>query len=387
MSRFLPCAVVRVLTVWVATTCASAQQEPPAALFKSLVASHERAVALDAVYQLEIFRVGDDGNDAELLGRVDATLRLAKPASGSARVELRKGGELHVPLELFGDGGNWFTIDRQSKRYQLAEADLGSQLWTPQLDVFRAWSGEPRAKPISVMNSGTEDGPREITVLSHDSSETYLVGEEGQLLGATYTYRSVNTGGILHARQRYTFERWDLLETLEEPHSWPVLPPEGYEEFDANWNRTRRLVAPGQAFPDVRLAFIDGSSAMTSDLRGKTVVLSFWFVGCPPCRKELPELQQLAARYAERDDVLFVCANPIDRLPQVEAYWFAQEFSALRAAQVHSTTAQTCRVNTYPSLYVLGPDGSVFLRSVGYSPERSMAKLELAVERALRAAD
>ena len=42
------------------------------------------------------------------------------------------------------------------------------------------------------------------------------------------------------------------------------------------------------------------SPRRVADLRGNVVVVNFWATWCPPCREEMPDLNQLADRYAPR---------------------------------------------------------------------------------------
>jgi thiol-disulfide isomerase/thioredoxin len=35
-------------------------------------------------------------------------------------------------------------------------------------------------------------------------------------------------------------------------------------------------------------------------LRGRVVLLNFWGIACPPCRIEMPELEKIRRRYADR---------------------------------------------------------------------------------------
>ncbi len=49
--------------------------------------------------------------------------------------------------------------------------------------------------------------------------------------------------------------------------------------------------------PDFKLATIGGEEFYLSDYAGKVVMLNFWGTWCPPCRKEIPDLVNLQAKY------------------------------------------------------------------------------------------
>src|SRR5262249_23994663 len=50
--------------------------------------------------------------------------------------------------------------------------------------------------------------------------------------------------------------------------------------------------APGFSFA------LDGKKMQLADLKGKVVVLNFWFSTCPPCVEEAPALNRLHAKIA-----------------------------------------------------------------------------------------
>lgn len=63
---------------------------------------------------------------------------------------------------------------------------------------------------------------------------------------------------------------------------------------------------PGQRMADLAFADPRGRRLSVGAFKGKVTVLHFWGSWCGPCRKEMPELQQLAGRLADRPDVAFV---------------------------------------------------------------------------------
>ena len=68
----------------------------------------------------------------------------------------------------------------------------------------------------------------------------------------------------------------------------PALAQRGYDVTP--WP-ARQPVPPLQALD------MQGKTWTLADLRGRAVLLNFWATWCPPCRAEMPSLQQLAEIY------------------------------------------------------------------------------------------
>lgn len=78
-----------------------------------------------------------------------------------------------------------------------------------------------------------------------------------------------------------------------------------YEHVDAFLDSTQysaamaKLEADDQSRQqaDFTLTDLDGKSWNLKDLKGKVVLLNFWATWCPPCRKEMPDLEMLYRRF------------------------------------------------------------------------------------------
>lgn len=76
-----------------------------------------------------------------------------------------------------------------------------------------------------------------------------------------------------------------------------------------------RALAPedrtGEA-PEWTVQDLSGNEVSLSDFKGKFVVLNFWATWCEPCITEWPQINQLAERFSESDDIV-VIAMSIDQ--------------------------------------------------------------------------
>ncbi len=65
-------------------------------------------------------------------------------------------------------------------------------------------------------------------------------------------------------------------------------------------------IARGDRFYDLRFKNSAGKPIRLSELRGKVVLLHFWGSWCPPCQRELPELQKLQQALRKSSDIKMV---------------------------------------------------------------------------------
>ncbi|MGA9980456.1 MAG: TlpA disulfide reductase family protein [Candidatus Sulfotelmatobacter sp.] len=60
---------------------------------------------------------------------------------------------------------------------------------------------------------------------------------------------------------------------------------------------------------DFTLSDLQGKSWRLKDLQGKVVLVNFWATWCPPCRKEMPDLQSLYIRFREQGLVVLAISD------------------------------------------------------------------------------
>jgi peroxiredoxin len=60
---------------------------------------------------------------------------------------------------------------------------------------------------------------------------------------------------------------------------------------------------------DFNLEDLHGKSWKLKDLHGKVVLVNFWATWCPPCRKEMPDLQSLYLRFKDQDFIVLAISD------------------------------------------------------------------------------
>ncbi|MBX3299884.1 MAG: TlpA family protein disulfide reductase [Acidobacteria bacterium] len=81
---------------------------------------------------------------------------------------------------------------------------------------------------------------------------------------------------------------------------------------------------PSKPLTEMSWTFDDDRVQKLADLRGKVVILDFWATNCPPCREEIPHLNELAAKYGP-ENLQIIGLHVGDRVDRAEIPAFRKE--------------------------------------------------------------
>ena len=74
----------------------------------------------------------------------------------------------------------------------------------------------------------------------------------------------------------------------------------------------------GSDAPDFSALDMNGKTYSLSSLKGKVVVINFWFVECKPCVIEMPELNEIVEKYKSAEVVFLAFA--MNEKPKIESF-------------------------------------------------------------------
>jgi thiol-disulfide isomerase/thioredoxin len=118
--------------------------------------------------------------------------------------------------------------------------------------------------------------------------------------------------------------------------------------------------APATAFEDP-----DGAPASLADFRGKPVLLNLWATWCAPCIAEMPTLDRLAVREADRLHVLTV-SQDLDGREKVEAFFAKQGYRNLETWLDPQMALMTgLEADTLPTTILYDAQGREVWRVIG----------------------
>ncbi len=117
--------------------------------------------------------------------------------------------------------------------------------------------------------------------------------------------------------------------------------------------------------PDFELNDLQGNRWSSKELRGKIVVLNFWFTSCPPCVAEMPELNKLVQKYGN-ENVVFLGLT-YNNAAQVNTFLQKRTFSYTQLPNSHEVDTKY-QVSSWPTSFVIDKKGTV-KKIIGSSPK------------------
>lgn len=124
---------------------------------------------------------------------------------------------------------------------------------------------------------------------------------------------------------------------------------------------------------------IYGDKLTSSSLQGKVIVLNFWYPSCPPCLKEIPELNAIVERQKDKDVVFIAPAIYTSKEELLNSFLPKHPFSY----QMVLIDNQDYSVTSFPTHVLIDQDLRVVDKIKGYSPDTSR-QLEEKIEELLK---
>lgn len=120
-----------------------------------------------------------------------------------------------------------------------------------------------------------------------------------------------------------------------------------------------------QPAPDFSLSDLHGRQVRLTDLKGQVVLVNFWASWCPPCRQEMPSMEELY-RQLHGEGVELLAIN-VEENAAVAAAAFLQQhphsFPVLLDPQADAQKAYN--VSRFPETFIVDRDGQIVERVVG----------------------
>ena len=135
----------------------------------------------------------------------------------------------------------------------------------------------------------------------------------------------------------------------------------------------------GTAPPFKATAFDGSEVAINAAMDKKLYVINFWATWCPPCRAEMPELNEFAKKH--EGEVTFYAVNLQEPKDTVDKFLKDNGYTMPVLLDLKGEAADAYKVRAIPTTYVIDRDGKILLKKIGGT---TAAELETALTRAAK---
>ncbi|WP_088228665.1 TlpA disulfide reductase family protein [Desulfosporosinus sp. FKB] len=133
----------------------------------------------------------------------------------------------------------------------------------------------------------------------------------------------------------------------------------------------------GNLAPDFELQSVNGETVKLSSLRGKKVIVNFWASWCPPCRLEMPEMENYYAKNKNTGvEILAVNLTTAEKSQaEVTTFMKADGITFPVLLDKSGDAARLYNISSIPASFILDSQGIIRDKIVGPMTNESMQEM------------
>jgi len=120
----------------------------------------------------------------------------------------------------------------------------------------------------------------------------------------------------------------------------------------------------GTEMIDFELEDIDGRVTKLSSFKGKVIFLNFWATWCPPCREEMPSMQELYSRLGD-DGLEIVAVDLQEDAGSVKSFFDEHGLTFTALLDKTGRVGATYGARNIPTTYIIDRKGFVIAGTIG----------------------
>lgn len=124
---------------------------------------------------------------------------------------------------------------------------------------------------------------------------------------------------------------------------------------------------------DFTLTDLNGKSWMLKDMKGKVVLLNFWATWCPPCRKEMPDLETLYRRFGPQG--LVILGIDDEEVEKVKPFIAQQKITYPVLLDPGRKVNTLFGIEGIPKTFVYDRDGKIVAQSIDMRTQKQFLEM------------
>ena len=121
------------------------------------------------------------------------------------------------------------------------------------------------------------------------------------------------------------------------------------------------------------LTDLEGKSWTLKDLKGKVVLLNFWATWCPPCRKEMPDLETLYQRFASQGLVILGVSN--EEAAKIKPFIEQQKVTYPVLLDPGRKVNELFQIEGIPKTFIYDREGKIVAQSIDMRTQKQFLEM------------
>lgn len=132
---------------------------------------------------------------------------------------------------------------------------------------------------------------------------------------------------------------------------------------------TETGAAVGDRAPDFQLQDLEGNEVSLSSLRGSPILLNFWATWCPPCRLEMPFIQEVYQEWTDKGLVI-LAIDMGESTATVREFMQNNNYTIPVLLDTRRVVSQKYNVTAIPTTFFIDRNGVIQDKLIGPFPSK-----------------
>lgn len=129
----------------------------------------------------------------------------------------------------------------------------------------------------------------------------------------------------------------------------------------------------------------NGKTIKLTDLKNKVILLDFWYRGCLPCLKAIPDLIELQEEF--KNDLVIIGINDIDTRKDVNDYYAYKKVNYHSTYKTDTNISKKLKINAFPTTIIINQSGEVVGAESGFQKGAFKKSLRKNIKRLIKQKD